>query len=197
MRKTLSVVFALALLFPVGALAQTTSTATSSASSTADAHKAALQAKLAKIKDAAKRTATEKADADIAALNKQTTDQLLSALDQITSVLNRAIAKTNELQLQGKNISSVQLKVTAAQNAIASARTKVQAQAAKTYSINVTTDAKLKGAVQAVRNSLRVDLMAAQAAVKAARKAMQDTLTALANVGGQATSTVTTSSTKK
>jgi hypothetical protein len=193
MRKTLGVVFALALLLPVGALAQTsTSTATST-----NAHRAALEAKLAKIKDVAKRTIVERIDSNVADLNKRMTDHFANVLDQIQKVLARVTTKTDKVQADGKDVTMVRAKITAAQTAIATARTKVAAQAAKTYTINVTTENGLRGAVQTVRKALHDDLMAAQATVKAAREAVRQAIVTLASVAGEATSTGTTSSTNQ
>jgi len=190
--KILSAVFSLALLLPVGALAQTTSTA-SSVQARIDARKSALQAKLTKIKDEAKRKMVEKIDANIADLNTRMTDHFSKVLDQIDSVLTRVITRTDKAQSDGKNVTLVRTKITDAKNAIATARTKVQAQAAKTYTINVTTDTALRGAVQTVRKALHDDLKVAGDAVKAAHEAVRQAIVALASIAGEATSTPATS----
>lgn len=188
-----AVLVGLALFTPVGALAQTTSTA----STTRDAHRAELQTKLAKIRDANKVRLVEKIDGSVADLNKRTTDHYLNVLDQINSVLTRVIAKTDKVQTEGKDVAVVRAKITLAQTAIASAKTKVQAQAAKTYTINVTTDATLKRAVQTVRKALHDDLVLVRDAVRAAHEAVKQAIVALANLAGESTSTAVTSSTNQ
>jgi hypothetical protein len=185
--KILSAVFSLALLVPVGAMAQTTST--SSPESRIEAHRSALQVKLQKIKDEVRRKVVEKIDSNVIDLNGRTTDHYLNVLDQISAVLNRVVTNTDKAQADGKDVGTVRAKIAAAQEAINSARLKVQAQATKAYTINVTTDSGLKGAVQTVRKALHDDLAASRDAVKSAREAVKAAITALGKLSGEASST--------
>ncbi len=160
------------------------------------AHRDALKAKIANIRDEQKKITVERIDQDIAALNAVMTSHYANVLDQISDILKRIVSRTDTAQANGRDVTAVRTAIANAQTAIASARAAVVAQVAKTYSLNITTDTALKNNVGATRQTLRDDLKKAADSVKAAREAVRQAATTLAQIPGvddlkEATSTTT------
>ena len=79
-------------------------------------------------------------------------------------------------------VSAARTAVDKAKTAIAAARTAVEAQLAKTYTIQVTDEAKLKSAVAVAREALNKDLKALKELVQAAHKAVVEATKSLKGV---------------
>ncbi len=159
-----------------------------------------LKTKLKNIKDEAKKTAVDRIDQNITALNAKMTTHYTSVIDQIAGVLSRVGSRTDKAQANGKDVTDVRTAISKANDAIAAAWAAVVVQTGKVYALNVTTDAALKTNVGAARQALQSDLKNVEDLVKAARSSVQQAATTLAKIQGvdefkdkEATSTEATS----
>jgi len=118
--------------------------------------------KLAQIKDERKKVLLEKFNEQVAELNARRTSEMAKNLEQITTVLNRFLAKGS--------VSDVG----AAKLAIEEAKQAVSAQAAKVYVISISDESKLREDANKVKSQLQSDLKAVQEKVKAARMAVYE-----------------------
>ncbi len=150
-----------------------------------------FRANLAAIRDAKKQALVEKIDQRISQINANRTAIMLRHLTKIEEVLARIETRVNTLATDGKDVATVRTAITAARTAIAASRTAVNAQAAKTYVINITTEDKLGSAVSSTRTTFAKDLQAAHQTVVAARKSVRDVLKALAKIVGEKLTTTT------
>lgn len=117
-----------------------------------------FKTKLNTIRDGKKKVLVERIDAKLANANAKHTDrfaQVLSNLQAILDKISTDVDKTN------------------AQAAIDAANTAVEAQAAKTYTITISTETALRSDVGAVTSQLRLDLSATHKLVIDAKQAVQ------------------------
>lgn len=147
-----------------------------------------LKTQVKKIKDIAKQQAVQKMYANLNDMNKRMTDQFVKSLNQLADVLDKIKSRTAKAQAAGTggtggiDIKTVQTAIANAENAIALARTAVQSQAGKAYSITVQSDTSAKLDVSKVRDNLKKDLKIAQDAVKSAREAVHTAATTLGKI---------------
>lgn len=139
--------------------------------------RAEFKEKLSELKDARKKEIVEKLDARFATVNKKATGRFLETLDKLSDILKGVQKKATEAKTAGKDTTEAQTSITAAQSAIDAAKTAVTTQSAKTYTITISTEDKLRMDVGTTASSLHADLRsvhklvsdAKQAVVKAAR----------------------------
>lgn len=144
-----------------------------------------FRTKLDSIRDEKKKTKVENLDQRISQINANRTSIMLGHLTKIEEILNRLEARTNDLATAGKDVTAIRTSITNARDAIATARTAVTAQAAKTYTFDITTEGNLGQTVSSTRIQFARDLQAAHKAVVTARKAVRDVLTALSKIVGE------------
>lgn len=137
-----------------------------------DEAKAMVQAKreefktrLQTIKDQRKKTLVERIDAKIVEVNKNQTTRFTEVLSRLQTFLD----KINKL-ITGTTVSA---DVTAAQTAIDEAKTAVEAQAAKSYTMTITDDTTLKLNAGTTVSQFRQDLVATYKLVIDAKQAVQ------------------------
>lgn len=100
--------------------------------------------KLQIVKDERKKKIVERADAKLAEINKRRTDAMVRHLDKMTEILAKVKARGGD--------------TTTADAAVIDARSAVVAQAAKTYTITISTEDKLKFNVGETMKALMTDL---------------------------------------
>lgn len=149
-----------------------------------DKAKAAFTAKLAKIKDETKKLVATRLEDNLNNINQRHTEQFSDRLTKFNTFLGRVITRKDKAKTTGKDVTKAETAITAAQAAITAAQTAVTTQAAKSYTINFTTEADLKTAANAARTQLRADLKATHDKVSSARKMVVDALQALIQVRG-------------
>lgn len=183
MRKKLIFITLGLVLFGVFSSKTIAQTATNSASGLKERmqllqadKKAAISAKreefklrLQAIKDQRKKLLMERIDAKIAEVNKNQTDRYTEALNKLQSFLD----KFNKSATEAGKLSDVLADITAAQTAIDTARTAVDAQAANTYAITITDDLTLKVNAGKIMSQFRLDLVAVHKLVVDAKQAVQ------------------------
>ena len=180
MKKLLSLIcfFALTLIVVSPALAQT-------ATRSGKLSREEFRSRISAIRDEKKKAIVERVDKRIAEINTNRTGIMTRHLTKIEEVLNRIEARALEVEKNGKDISAVKTAITTARTTIVASQTAVSAQAAKTYTIDITTEDKLGSAVSAARTALAEDLQTTHQTVVTARKAVRDVLTALAKIVGE------------
>ncbi|KKU02512.1 MAG: hypothetical protein UX99_C0007G0015 [Candidatus Amesbacteria bacterium GW2011_GWB1_47_26] len=119
--------------------------------------------KLQTVKDERKKKIVERADAKLAEINKRRTDAMTRHLDKMSEILAKVKARGGD--------------TTAAEAAVAEARSAVAAQAAKVYTITITTEDKLKINVGETMKALITDLRNLhEGKIVPARKAVSDAI---------------------
>ena len=144
-----------------------------------------FRTRLFAIRDEKKKAIVERIDQRIAQINANRTGIMTRHLTKIEEILDRIEARTNTVAASGKDVATVRTAIATARTAITTAQTTVNAQAAKSYTINITTEDKLGSAASAARTAFAKDLQAAHQTVVTARKSVRDVLKALANVVGE------------
>lgn len=153
-----------------------------------------MREKLQAIKEENKRRIVENIDKRMDMFNEQRTTQFQSALDRMDVALGRITERVDRAEVQGKNVALTRAAIVNAKDAIASARSAVVVQAGKTYSITITTDAKLKDAVTSARTMFSNDMKAVFTSVKDARDAVHAVAVSLAqSAQGEKEKTATSS----
>jgi len=149
------------------------------------------QEKLQNIRDQRKRNIVEGVDSRIGEINKNRTAIMLRHLGKIEEVLAKIEARVAQAETNGKDISAVQTAIQKAKDAIAAAKAKIEEQAAKTYTIEITTEDRLGSAVSSVRATFASDLRITHQSVVAARQAVGEVLRTLASIIGEKLSNTT------
>ena len=189
MRKILSILVAVALLTPLYPVYAQTDTAapsvkritrptTASAAAKLEAAKerledkmenvrdkmatraAQLKAKLAKFKDKAKANRVEAINNNLNTVNTRRTNQMQSALERISNVLNKLKTWVTEQEAAGKDVSALKQAITETEALWAQADAAVKDQADNDYTIEINTESTVKADARAARDSLHSDLKA-------------------------------------
>lgn len=156
------------------AFKQKVETAKEEAKQKREVQKAELKTKLEKIKDEKKKAAVGRLDNRFTEINAKQTNHLLKTLTRLEELLGKVSARADKAATNGKDVSSVRMRIEQAKTVIASARTALESQLKKTYLIQVTDETQLKSAVATAREALNKDLKAAREAVQTAHKAVVD-----------------------
>jgi len=147
-----------------------------------EAKRAQLQERLKKIKDERKKAAVEKIDRQLTELNDRMLAHFTDLLKKLENVLGRISSRADKANARGLDVTAVRQAIADADKAIVAAREAVKAQAGKTYSVVVNTEATLKVDVQKARQALHADLKKVSDAVRAAREAVQQAAVKLAQI---------------
>ncbi len=143
-----------------------------------------LKEKLGKIKDERKKGAVERIDKNLDALNAKVTARMTATLKVLEDNMTKIDSRTDKAEASGKDVTLVRFALTTADGLIKKAHDAVDAQAAKTYPITITTEDKLGPAVSATRKTLNDDLHKVRTAIEEARKALHDAVFALKGIPG-------------
>lgn len=144
-----------------------------------------FQTKLAALKDERKKTLVTKLDARLNEINKNHTGIMSATLSRLEETLAKLQARLETANSTGKDTTAVQASLTKATSIIASARSAIISQAAKSYTMNITTETGLKSAYGITRSALAKDLTTTHRTVISAKKAVLAVITTLAQVTGE------------
>lgn len=148
-----------------------------------EAKREKLKTSLEKIKDERKKETVERIDLRIDALNEKMMGHFSDVLDKLEKMLLRVSDRADRASIErGLDVSAVRLAIDKANTAIASARSAIEVQSGKTYTIKVTTEGALKTDVGKSRQALGADLAKVRDAVKDAQSAVKDVAVALAQL---------------
>lgn len=131
-----------------------------------------FKTKMAAIKDTKKQEIITNLDTRIATINKNRTTEMTERLERLTTILGKISTKEAALKSEGKNTTTLASDITVAQTAIDAAKTAVTAQAAKEYTMNITTETALKSAASTTIQQFMKDIKSVHAKVVAAQQAV-------------------------
>lgn len=129
---------------------------------------AELRAKLGKFKDQRKAQIAERVNTNLNNINKNQTDQMQRHLVLMTTLLDKLQIRINQTTPE----------ITTARANIATTSAAVTAQAAKDYTITVTTESRIKADATKTRNQLHTDLKAVRELVIAAKQSVANAISA-------------------
>lgn len=141
-----------------------------------------MKKRLEVIRNEKKKAAVERIDTKISNMNKNHTDRFSAVLDKLQSILDRVSQKTSEVKANGKDTTALDSSIVSAQTAIDSAKAAVSAQAAKTYSIQISDEATLRNSVGTTVSQFRKDLRDVHKTVVEAKQAVQKAIRELAKI---------------
>lgn len=141
-----------------------------------------LKDRLRTVRDERKKQVAERLYTNLNTLNERITSQFLEKLNQVEDVLSRVKTRADKAEANGLDVSSARTAIEAATKAISDARTTIQNQAGKMYTISVTDETMLRKNVQTTRDQLHKDLAVVRDAVKATRDAVRTAAVALAQI---------------
>src|SRR3990167_5119704 len=141
-----------------------------------------LKKRLEKVKDERKKQAVERIDKQMDELNDRLLKHYLSVLDKLSDVLVRISERTDRAEERGVDVAAVRTAIDEANRAISAAKTAIETQSGKTYTIQVNTEEGLKNDVGRARQALHNDLAAVRLVIKAAHEAVRQAATTLAQL---------------
>ncbi len=142
-----------------------------------------LKVRLQQIRDEQKKKIVEKVAEQLNELNERMMKHFSAVLDRLSEVLVNIKSRTDKAEARGWDVSAVRTMITAAEEAIASARTAIEAQAAKVYTPEITgEEEKLRVEVGNARQALHRDLAAIREVIRAAYEAVRKVATTLAQI---------------
>lgn len=139
-----------------------------------------LKERLETIRDERKKEVVERIDRRMDELNERLLDHFLNVLDKLGDVLVRIAERADSAEERGVDVSAVRTVIDEANGAIAAAKSAIEAQAGKTYTIQITDEEGLKTNVGGARQALHGDLAVVRETVRAAFAAVRNAATTLA-----------------
>jgi hypothetical protein len=149
----------------------------------------AFKEEIATIRDAKKKAIVERIASKIPNANTRMTDKMNGALEKLTQILNGINEKASAAQSSGEDTTALESAISSAEAAITNAQSMVDAQAAKTYSADITDDLTLRNTIGKLVSQFRLDLSNAHKAVADARQAVAKAITELAKLKKDNTAT--------
>lgn len=144
--------------------------------------RAEFKANLIKMKDENKKAIVANVVTTIDDLNAKLTDQFSSKVDQIETVLVSIQSRITKNEALGANEALPKAQVIKAQEDIAAARSAILEQSKKVYTPTLGDETKLKGEMQALRDTFKADIKAVFDKVKVAHQSVKNTAVALAQI---------------
>lgn len=145
----------------------------------------AFRAQIKTIKDERKQMLTERIADKIASSNARLTDRMDRALDHLTDILSRVKVRAQDFKTQGKDTTALDAAILAAESAIATAQSAVNAQKAKEYTANIGDEPTLRNTIGQMVSGFRLDLQAVHKLVVDAKQAVQKTIMEAAKLRGE------------
>lgn len=141
--------------------------------------------KLQTIRDEKKRAMVERIDEKISRMNHTHTARFSKTLEKLEMILNRIAEHAQNLKSKGIDTSKLDSAVASAKTAINSAKVAIEIQAAKTYTMDVASETRLKTTVGSIVSMFRKDLRDVHKAVVDAKQAVQSAEMELVKVRGE------------
>ncbi|MDO8560776.1 MAG: hypothetical protein Q7R91_01005 [bacterium] len=142
-----------------------------------------LKKKIEQIKDERKKATVTRLDEQMNHLNERWTTHFTNVLNHLEDILGKIQVRMDKAASLGKDVSAVKTAIDTAKAAIASARTAVEVQAKKDYTITFTSEDQLHTAFKAAKGQLHKDLTALRdGVIKAARDTVHQAARTLGGV---------------
>jgi len=138
-----------------------------------------FKTKLEGIKDGRKKQNATQLSDQLDKLNARLAEEATQFSEHILDVLNRIEDRAKVAEANGKDISGVKTAIASAREAVAAAQAKITAQAAKDYTVTITTESSLGADFKKSRDAMKADYKAIHDALKAAREAARAAFEAL------------------
>lgn len=135
---------------------------------------AVLKAKLETFKDQQKAQIAERINSNLNAINQNQTSQMQKHLDLMTIILGKLENRVNEGAPDVKDPTATQAAIAEARTNISTASAAVSEQSQKDYTIQVTSESRIRAAAKLQKDKLHKDL-------KSTRKAVIDAKQSVAN----------------
>lgn len=135
-------------------------------------HEAQIRVKIQAFKDKQKAEIASRVNTNLNKINQNQTDAMLRNLDLMSSLLDKLTERVNLNSPDIKDPAAANQAIADAREVIATAKTAVEAQAQKDYTITVTTEAKIRSDAQAKRDQLFKDIMVTRKLVIDAKQAV-------------------------
>lgn len=143
---------------------------------------AAMQEKIASLKDARKKAQAEKLTSQMKHVNEKLSQRHIKFLSQIEKVLDRIEDRTDKLEAQNANITSVRTQIDAARELLTDIKEKVLAQQEKAYTVDITAEEALGQAYRTSVHQLRDDHRMLRAELKSLAQTVRATFKELKSV---------------
>ncbi len=147
-----------------------------------EAKRTELKKRLEVIKDENKKQIIERAGTELNKINERRTNHFSEILEHLDKVLLNISNRANKAESRGLGVSVARAAILNAENTIEVSRAAVKTQAAKVYTISVSTESALRSDANQAKKALRDDLMNVQEAVKLAHEAVKKAAVALAQI---------------
>lgn len=140
---------------------------------------------LARIRDTKKQAVVDKLNTNCQDINSKRTDKMTAMLEKLSVILTNVTNREASASAAGKDVTTVDTAVTAAQAAIADAQNAVAGQAGTLCTITITSETNLKTDVGKIISSMQSSLQSVYTKVLAAKQAVSSAIRALALVTGE------------
>lgn len=137
---------------------------------------AALKTRLATFRDKKKAEIAERINTNLNKINQNQTGQMQNYLDRMSSLLDKLEARVNQASPDIKDPSLAKTAIADARTAIASASSAVSAQAEKDYTLQITTEGRVRAEAQEMRDLLHKDLQALRIQVVDAKQSVANAI---------------------
>lgn len=137
---------------------------------------AILRSKLEKFRDQKKATAAARISTNLNQINQNQTTQMQRYLDFMSGILDKLEIKVNQLTPDIKDPAAAKVAIASARAVIASASAAVSAQAQNDYTIQATTESRIKADAQAMRDKLHKDILFIRKAVVDAKQSVSNAI---------------------
>ncbi len=141
-----------------------------------------LEAELQKVKDEKKKEILTRVSENINELNKRMLETFSKTLEKLERVLTNIVTRADKAEAGGRDVTVVRATVDAAKSAISAARATIQSQISKMYAFTIQSEETAKSDVGAARDALKNDIGVVKTAVEAARTAVHNAATTLAQI---------------
>lgn len=154
------------------------------ASEAAKTKREAFKEKVAKIRDAKKKAIVERVQERIDSINKKRVEQMSEFLDRLTKTLGKIESRKDKAKASGRDVTAIEAAIKDARTVVDKAQAAVEAQAGKTYVVEIATEAGLKNTVGKAISTLQKDLRNTHKIVVEAKQAVQKVFSLLKGVKG-------------
>ena len=137
---------------------------------------AKFKERLQQFKDKQKAQIAERVNTNLNKINQNQTTQMLKNLDTFSSILDKLNERINSNLPDIKDPAGAKAASDTARSAIDSAKSAVQTQAQKDYTITITTETKVGADAKAKRDQLHKDILAVRKQVIDARQKVSDAI---------------------
>ena len=128
-----------------------------------------LKLKLNQFKDERKKQVTEKVNNSLNEVNKNSVNRFTNNVNELDKAMVNIATRAEKASVAGKDTGAVMTALQNAKTAIETARNSITTQAAKAYSVTISTELKVGEDLKESRDLLSTDLKLVQDKIKAAR----------------------------